>query len=151
MWLSAFRESALPKLEQLDRKAVQALRNGPEIVPLGIDLIIDERQRQLREKGWSVEHDDGHTDGGLAVLAATLAVDGTDAEVTDPHGRGTAGDCWGLLRKHGYRAGGDKLKRLAIAGALIAAEIMREMRLRSGRNIQAQNGQTRAEYNAQKI
>lgn len=101
----------------------------------GHELIAAERERQVAEEGWTPEHDDEHSDAALAVVAASLAVDGTDAEVHDPIGRGTdghenrlgveqMGDCWGLVRKHRD----DRVRQLTIAGALIAAEIDREQR-----------------------
>lgn len=101
----------------------------------GAELIAAERRRQIEECGWTAEHDDDKRSyGGLAVTAAMLAVDGTDAHVVDPLGRGTPipleqdGDAWGLLRKHGH----DGLRCLVIAGALIAAEIDRLQRLSGG-------------------
>jgi len=87
----------------------------------GAGMICIERNRQINECGWDDSHDDQHTDGTLAVVAAILAVDGTDANVDDPCGRE---DCWGLQRKHP-----DRKKQLVIAGALIAAEIDRLLRL----------------------
>jgi hypothetical protein len=94
----------------------------------GAELITQERQRQIDAEGYTPEHDDEHTYGTLAVVAATLACDGTDAVVVDQLGRGTADDPWGLLSKHGYQAGGDEIHSLVIAGALIAAEIDRLQR-----------------------
>jgi len=101
----------------------------------GADLIVAERRRQIEVEGWMPEHDDGHDDASLAVIAAALAVHGTDAVVVDAGGRGTPGavnelgeqqdgDCWGLLAKHGA----NRVRALAIAGALIAAEIDRLLR-----------------------
>jgi hypothetical protein len=94
----------------------------------GIDLIAKERQRQIEQENWTPEHDDDHTYGDLAVVAATLACDGTDAVVIDPLERGTADDPWGLIKKHGYQGGADPIRKLSIAGALIAAEIDRLLR-----------------------
>ena len=90
----------------------------------GIELIAEERSAQLSELGWTLEHDDEHADGALRVVAAACAVDGTDAEVIDPLER-----TWGIVDKHGYK-GTDpkKIHLLAIAGALIAAEIDRIQR-----------------------
>lgn len=85
----------------------------------GIELIAEERQRQIDVEGWSLEHDDDHLYGTLAVVAAQLAVAGTDATVMDPLDRSS----WGLVEKHQ-----DRTRRLVIAGALIAAEIDREQR-----------------------
>ena len=114
----------------------------------GAELIAAERNRQIKEEGWTAERDDGHTDERLAVVAASLAVDGTDTRVEDPFGRGTPrvvkryaeptigdingapsvvhGDCWGLVRKHRH----DRERQLVIAGALIAAEIDRLLRMK---------------------
>lgn len=36
----------------------------------GIELIADERQRQIRVEGWTAEHDAGHTNRELAQAAA---------------------------------------------------------------------------------
>ena len=95
----------------------------------GLELIELERQRQLEK--YDSNHDDFHTRGGLAVIAATLAVDGTDATVEDLCGRGSTDDPWRLIEKHGHKAvGGDRLRALAIAGALIAAELDRQLRIR---------------------
>lgn len=39
----------------------------------GIELIAEERQRQVDVEGWSIEHDDQHTDGELAEAASCYA------------------------------------------------------------------------------
>jgi len=89
----------------------------------GAALIASERRRQVAEESWSPEHDDQHQLGQLAIVAAALAVRHTDAHVEDPHEYVDAVglDCWGLVKKHGR----DQARALAIAGALIAAEIDR--------------------------
>lgn len=98
----------------------------------GAEMIALERERQITEEGWTPEHDAGHDYSDMAVIAATLAVHGTDAHVEDAVGwRGTydtdaderyiQADPWGLISKHGS----DPIRRLTIAGALIAAEIDR--------------------------
>jgi hypothetical protein len=90
----------------------------------GTQLIAEERMRQLTVKNWSLAHDDGHTDGALVVIAAQCAVNGTDAEVTDPLDRD-----WGIIERHGYQGiQPDRIHLLSIAGALIAAEIDRLQR-----------------------
>ncbi len=89
----------------------------------GAELIAAERLRQVEEGGWSAEHDAGHDSGELAVVAAELAVDGTDAELDV---RDFDADMWGLVHMHGYRGlKPDPVRALTIAGALIAAEIDR--------------------------
>lgn len=92
----------------------------------GAKLIAAERLRQVQGEGWTPEHDDEHTDGSLAIVAACLAADGTDAVVLV--GGEVEENPWGLIAKHGYKAGGNEVHKLAIAGALIAAEIDRRLR-----------------------
>jgi hypothetical protein len=92
----------------------------------GVELIRNERQRQLLIEHWTPEHDDTHRSGALAKTAAQLAVDGTDAQVVDSLDEP---DAWGLVKKHR----GDRIKQLMIAGALIAAEIDRVKRLKQAR------------------
>lgn len=91
----------------------------------GVELIAEERNKQLAI--YSSEHDDSHGYGGLAVVAAALAIHGTDAHIDDPHER--VGDfnydMWGLVEENKH----DRIRRLTIAGALIAAEIDREQRI----------------------
>lgn len=90
----------------------------------GISMIAQERTRQITDKGYDAAHDDAHSDGFLVDVAASLlrlgpeiasqieVHDGTpEEERTTVH----------ILRKHGH----DRIRVLAIAGALIAAEIDR--------------------------
>lgn len=120
-WLSRYAQDLARRLTVGDTDAVQ--------------LIAQERQRQIDAEGYSPDHDDGHTDGSIAVVAAALAVHHTDASIDDPLKRvdpvesGRRHDCWGLLAKHGYDGTNpDEIKVLVIAGALIAAEIDRMQR-----------------------
>lgn len=90
----------------------------------GVRRIAVERERQIHEKGFSREHDrTEHADGSLGdlagmVLAAAIGGYGPD-DVENDEDR-VAGWCAHILAKHtGY------LRRLEIAGALIAAEIDR--------------------------
>lgn len=91
----------------------------------GVDLIREERQRQLDVEGWTPEHDDEHDDGEIARAAAWYALS----------------QCW---RKQFARYGTDlwprpwrfketdRMRELVIAGALIAAEIDRLQRVAAG-------------------
>ena len=72
----------------------------------GAALIAAERQRQLTACGWTPEHDDQHRHGELSAVAAQLALGLPDA--------------WGLHAKHDNAT--NDVRRLTIAGALIAAE-----------------------------
>jgi len=95
----------------------------------GIDIIAAERKRQVEVKGYTPEHDDAHDLGELALAAALYALP-YDAKVGNEP----------LLKQDDFIAlhialetgcdffvdpEPDKLKRLAKAGALIAAEIDR--------------------------
>jgi hypothetical protein len=44
----------------------------------GVELIADERRRQIDKEGWTYEHDDGHTDGSIAMAAAVYAMTPTE-------------------------------------------------------------------------
>ena len=94
----------------------------------GAELIVVERKRQLTQKGWTVEHDvTEHEDGSLYMAAVAVSVVGTGSyfeySVRPKDSR------WidALVDKHaaGYTSTPDRVKALAIAGALIAAEIDR--------------------------
>jgi hypothetical protein len=92
----------------------------------GADDILKERLRVLDHEPYDAAHDDQHTDGQLAVVAAELAVAHTEIQVRldTPFG-GVISDMWGLRSRHH-----DTRRRLVIAGALIAAEIDRLDRIR---------------------
>jgi len=83
-----------------------------------INLIEVERGRQISQEGWSLAHDDQHTDGSLAVNAAILAANGTDAEIIDHHPNRSP---WSIT-KH------SRERELVIAAALLVAEIERLQR-----------------------
>lgn len=91
--------------------------NSPAVQ--GAYAILRERQRQVISEDYTADHDDEHHHGMLAIVAAELAVEGTDASVSHPDRI----DPWGLVAKHT-----DPIRRLEIAGALIAAEIDRMKR-----------------------
>lgn len=86
----------------------------------GIERIAKERQRQIEEEGFDAAHDDQHVDGslvGVAVYYATAEL-GFDlwAAMVWPESWSRS---WDKTDKH------SPLRQLAIAGALIAAEIDR--------------------------
>ena len=99
-------------------------------VKTGCLLIVEERFRQRTVEGWTAEHDDTHDNGEMAIEAANLAADGTDATVCPEFIDG-----WGLARKHR----GNRIRQLVIAGALIAAEIDRLQRVASGPNTEVRH------------
>lgn len=105
------------------------------IIETGVELIFAERKRQTEKEGWTTEHDDTHARGEMAIAAACYAVEGSEVEVhkTQEAVRGTDycvdampfGSCADKRQKH------SKLRRLVIAGALIAAEIDRLIRIQT--------------------
>lgn len=91
-----------------------------------IELISEERDRQISQEGWTAEHDDEHNHGELAKAAACYAVYHTDAKVVEGDE-----DAWPWSKEWDKRKDPNDIRNLVKAGALIAAEIDRIQR-RSG-------------------
>jgi len=85
----------------------------------GAERIAGERGRQIVEEGWTPEHDDRHAHGELAIAAACYALHGI---YPSPLPQWPWAKKWDKRSKHG------RVRRLEIAGALIAAEIDRLQR-----------------------
>lgn len=88
-----------------------------------IAKIAEERKRQQQQEGWSLEHDDEHTDGSLADAAACYAA-------TQPVYRKAVDglyfwDLWPWESMYDGRKRHDEKRRLVIAAALIVAELER--------------------------
>lgn len=94
----------------------------------GIELIARERRRQIDEEGWTAGCDDTQNPGALSIAAACYALRRTDAKVDNPDS-GDGMDGWPWDKEYDKRDQHSNLKCLVIAGALIAAEIDRELRL----------------------
>jgi len=90
----------------------------------GVELIAQERQRQIAVEDWDADHDDRHDDGDLA-RAAMCYADPT-AVYSQP---GFPPDAW-PWESEGWKPKSDAIKNLVRAGALIAAEIDRLARAR---------------------
>lgn len=98
----------------------------------GVELIAEERARQISEEGWTSEHDDEHVNGELAEAAAVYA----DASVHIGEGQNldilhdqiVDGEHW-PFEPEWLRLTSDPIDSLIKAGALIAAEIDRRKRL----------------------
>lgn len=102
-------------------------------VPDGAALIAAERRRQIAGEGWTAEHDAGHGDGELtraAICYATPAhrriTRGRAAQVSADRGSWyeDVPDEWPWHPAH-WKPSPDRIRELAKAGALIAAEIDR--------------------------
>lgn len=97
----------------------------------GIEIMAEERLRQVEKEGWTFEHDDQHTDGSLALAAASYAVaeDGRQSYKDDKFIPSFWPESWD--EAWWKPTPNDRIHELAKAGALIAAEIDRLQRLNS--------------------
>ena len=116
----------------------------------GAQLIIEERQRQIKEEGWTAKHDDRHNHDELAWAAVCYAAPAevTASEVTFvgqwncncrsvdecwctsfPKTFQDFDDPWPWEDDWDKRDKHDRIRCLVIAGALIAAEIDRLKRI----------------------
>lgn len=131
------RESRFQRAGGLEVGTSEPMSKFPETpMKTGIEIIAEERARQLKHHGWTPEHDDGHTTGDLtdaAICYATVAsaeVRGSSAEewtpeiMTSPH---CLHSPW-PWEHEAWKPSDDPIHNLAKAGALIAAEIDRLMR-----------------------
>lgn len=96
----------------------------------GVALIAAERSRQATKEGWTDTHDDTHTNGALALAAAsyvlhTLKQKRTFRVAAVPLTK-IADDLWPFAPE--WFKPGDPVRDLTKAGALIAAEIDRLQR-----------------------
>ena len=108
-------DAALPPREQPD--AAIAAPQWPFRIA---EEIAQERISQIVK--WGTLHDDGHTDGSLAKVAAALLCYGTDAWVTESESvHDDYDNPWGLIEKHKD----NPRHMLIIATALAMAEIER--------------------------
>jgi len=85
----------------------------------GIELITNERQRQIDAEKWTSEHDDQWTREELAGAAAFYAL---------PEKYGEVLAFWPWEPKWNKKSKHDRVRQLVVAGALIAAEIDRLQR-----------------------
>lgn len=88
----------------------------------GIDLIKQERERQIEKEGWTAEHDDEHTNGELIGAAVWYAL----FRHPQDYKRGYGYLFWPWQKV--WQKPTNPVRDLAKAGALIAAEIDRLQR-----------------------
>ncbi len=88
-----------------------------------IDDVAAERKRQIEKEGWSLKHDDGHSDQSLAMAAALYAAPEPLYKV-NVMGMVHAINPWPWTN-FDKREKFDRRKSLVVAGALIIAEIER--------------------------
>ena len=107
---------------------------APQLVT-GVELIAAERQRQIEAESWSADHDASeHQAGELAAAAVAYALAPGSRERMAPNGDPLMPEVWPWEPKwwkpkwtpRTARAG--RIRELAVAGALLAAEIDRLQR-----------------------
>lgn len=92
----------------------------------GIQLIAEERQRQINTEGWTPEHDAKHIEGELANAAAYYAMTEDMISFMDGSwGNDMHLHIWPFDLSWLKTTPDDRIKQLVKAGALIAAEIDR--------------------------
>lgn len=92
----------------------------------GVELIAEERKRQIESEGWTSEYDKHHSNGELADAAALYAMtEEIRAYVDLKWGNDMWLHFWPFDFKRLKFTPEDRVKQLSKAGALIAAEIDR--------------------------
>lgn len=86
----------------------------------GIELIAEERKRQIEKEGWSLNHDIEHKDGELAIAAACYAYPNYDKNENIQSQLK-----WPFENESWKPSSENRIRELQKAGALIAAEIDR--------------------------
>ena len=116
----------------------------------GIELIKQERNRQINELNWTAEHDDKHMGGELGLVAALYSspsnlyiqsfefdgycfIDPWPKTWDDKYDRRQIVD--GIRRSNFLIKDDERIRMLQKAGALIAAEIDRIQRLKDKRQL----------------
>lgn len=103
------------------------------ITKTGVELIAEERERQISTEGWTPEHDDQHQMNEMIAAADCYM---TTAAITDQGGCGP-GDCqdhWPWDTEW-WKPSEDPIRNLVKAGALIAAEIDRIARANASQGL----------------
>ena len=95
----------------------------------GIELIADERKRQVEKEGWTNSHDDEYQDTGDLALAAACYALPHDKRHQIAVGDTVAPIHWPWAVKWWKPSPHYRIKELTKAGALIAAEIDRLQRI----------------------
>lgn len=97
-----------------------------EFTPAMLDVIA-ERERQIDSEGWTPDHDDGHTDESLALVAALYASPFPLFGCENGESYITFEDPWPTSWDQNWdrRETFERRRRLVVAAALLLAEIER--------------------------
>lgn len=91
----------------------------------GIEIIAEERKRQIEKEGWTAEHDSEHRTNDLALAAGAYAMPEEARTFMLTKEGEYLPIFWPFDSKWWKPSPNDRVKELAKAGALIAAEIDR--------------------------
>lgn len=94
-----------------------------------IELISEERERQIAKKGYSLSHDDGHENGELAIAACCYAYPRQSLYVDE-----IRNNEWPFEPESFKPEPMNRTRELVKSGALICAEIERLQRLKNQQN-----------------
>jgi len=96
----------------------------------GVELIAAERQRQIEEEGWTAKHDDNFGTGALAYAAACYALPERDFHLwKNAINIDFVKMLWPWESQWWKPTPDNRIRELEKAGALIAAELDRLLRL----------------------
>lgn len=124
-------EGSIPSPATTLKENMMALDPSKIPVPLqAARMIHDERYRQQTQEGYTQDHDDEHTEGQLALLAAAYALSSCKDEFSQTVVRNltaiTNDPTWPFKPK-------DPIRDLVRAGALLLAELERRLRAEEGK------------------
>lgn len=97
----------------------------------GVELIAAERKRQVEAEGWTPEHDDQHENNELVYAAYAYTLPDGERPGITINGKFTP-SCWPWEQAWWKPSPENRVRELAKAGALIAAEIDRLQRQKGG-------------------
>lgn len=102
----------------------------------GVQLIAKERQRQIDVEGYDSSHDDTHERDELSLAAACYAIpqDSRNIFAGQRGHSNVLSQLWPFERWSFKPSPEDRIKELTKAGALIAADIDRLLRLKNNEN-----------------
>lgn len=93
----------------------------------GCGLIAKERDRQINELGYNVKHDELYSNNELALAAASYALKDELQTEWQRNSIRHRSNLWPWDKKYWKPTPNDRIKELTKAGALIAAQIDREL------------------------
>lgn len=96
----------------------------------GVGIIAEERRRQIMEEGYNIQYDYWHQNDELALAAATYSLPKRHRRNHNPDGEGLRPTHWPFPPCSWKPTPDDRIRELAKAGALNAAEIDRLLRMK---------------------